>query len=71
MNGQLKTVIANIKYAIRSNETVSIGGGLFSPNELQLIVDLYNVMMKQCDMGEICLGCTLIVCPDTIQTIKE
>ena len=47
MNDQLKTVIANIKYAIRNNETVSIGGGLFSPNELQPIIDLYNTMFAQ------------------------
>lgn len=35
----MQTLIANIKYAIRSNETVSIGGGEFTPKELQAFLD--------------------------------
>lgn len=31
----MQTVISNIKHAIRNNETVSIGGGEFSPEELR------------------------------------
>lgn len=60
----LKTVIANIKHAIRNNETVEIGGGLFSSTELQSLVNMYNTMHGNCDAGEICIGCKPIVCHD-------
>jgi hypothetical protein len=38
----MKTLIANIRYAIRNGESVTIGGGEFSPYELQKIVQLYE-----------------------------
>lgn len=66
MSYTLKTLIANIKYAIRNRETVSIGGGLFDATELQTLVDLYNTMNGNCDAGEMCIGCKPIVCPDSL-----
>jgi hypothetical protein len=38
----LETIIANIKQAIRNRESVTIGGGVFTPQELQTLIDLYN-----------------------------
>ena len=66
MSCTLKTIIANIKHAIRNNETVEIGGGLFNRHELQSLVDMYNNMHGDCDAGEICIGCRPIVCPESI-----
>lgn len=66
MSCPLKTIIANIKRAIRDRETVKIGGGLFDSSELQSIVNMYNTMNGDCDAGEICIGCTPIVCPDSL-----
>ena len=38
MNNEiLETFLANLKHAYRNLETVSIGGGEFSPNELKRI----------------------------------
>ena len=42
----MDSIIANIKYAIRNKENVNIGGGIFTPAELQKIVDLYNQSLK-------------------------
>ena len=45
-------MIANLKHAIRNNETVRIGGGLFSPEELQTLVELIEaclVLVKEAD----------------------
>lgn len=38
----MKTLLANIKKAIRDHETVHIGGGEFSGAELEKIVQLYE-----------------------------
>jgi hypothetical protein len=38
----MKTVIANIKHAIRGKEQITIGGGVFSAHEFQFIVDQYE-----------------------------
>lgn len=38
----MKTLIANIQYAIRNGESAIIGGGEFGPDELQKIVQLYE-----------------------------
>lgn len=34
----LDTFLANLKKAIRDNETVTIGGGIFTPDELREIL---------------------------------
>jgi hypothetical protein len=34
----LDTFLANLKKAIRDNETVTIGGGVFTPDELREIL---------------------------------
>ena len=41
-NEALETLIANIKQAIWRREPVIIAGGVFKPDELQLLVDLYE-----------------------------
>jgi len=34
----MDTILANLKYAIRNKETITIGGGDFSANELKEVV---------------------------------
>lgn len=36
----MKTFIANLKKAIRDNENVTIGGGVFTPDELREILEV-------------------------------
>lgn len=36
----LKTFLANLKKAIRDNENVTIGGGIFTPAELRQILEV-------------------------------
>jgi hypothetical protein len=38
----LNAFIANLRYAIKNNQTVSIGGGDYSPNELKEILFFLN-----------------------------
>lgn len=52
----MQTIIANIKHSIRNNETVIIGGGEFSPNELRAIVILYNASNKALESLEFLWG---------------
>ena len=35
----MREILANIRYAIRNNETIIIGGGEFSSDELQQMLD--------------------------------
>ena len=42
----MKTLIANIKYAIRNKEIITIGGGVFTPDEMQQIVNLYEAAIN-------------------------
>ena len=42
----MKTLISNIKHAIRNNETVTIGGGDFEAHELYNIIQLYEAALK-------------------------
>ena len=38
----MKTLIANINHAIRNNEQITIGGGMFSAHELYNVIQLYE-----------------------------
>ena len=42
----MKTLIANIKYAIRNKEIITVGGGVFTPDEMQQIVNLYEAAIN-------------------------
>jgi hypothetical protein len=42
----MKTLIANIRHAIRNNETVVVGGGEFKGEELYRVIQLYEAAEK-------------------------
>lgn len=42
----MKTLISNIKHAIRNHEKVSIGGGEFDSHELYRIIQLYQAAVQ-------------------------
>ena len=39
----IRTLTANVKHAIRNKETVSIGGGAFSPKDLRVLLEILEV----------------------------
>jgi hypothetical protein len=43
----METLIANLKYAARNGETVTIGGGSFSPEEIKAAVEQYEAMKER------------------------
>jgi hypothetical protein len=42
----MKTLLVNIKKAVRDNEVIKIGGGEFSHNEIYKIIQLYDAAVK-------------------------
>ena len=42
----MKTLLVNIQHAVRNNESVNIGGGLFEASDLHKIVLLYQAAIK-------------------------
>ncbi len=42
----MKTLLSNIKHAIRNSETITIGGGDFEAHELYNIIQLYEAALK-------------------------
>jgi hypothetical protein len=47
MNNKINTFIANVRHAARNGETVIIGGGEFSPDELLDIADTLALLVAE------------------------
>ena len=45
----MKTLIANLQFAARNNETVNIGGGYFSPQEIKDALNQINGLLQERD----------------------
>ena len=39
----IRTLIANVKHAIRNHETVTIGGGQFKAEDLKVLIEILEV----------------------------
>lgn len=46
----MKTLIANIKHAVRNQKAVTIGGGVFAPRELKEAAESYEAMREALEM---------------------
>lgn len=42
----METFLANLKYAVRNRESVTIGGGVFNWRELELIITEIEVLLS-------------------------
>lgn len=47
MNDKVKIFIANVRHAARNGETIIIGGGEFSPDELLDIADALALLLAE------------------------